>query len=73
MGETTIWEGTDLGNALRTRRKELGILQAKAACDLGFSNRLVSEIERGRSTVAYEKILRYADYLGMNLVLRERS
>lgn len=73
MMETPIWEGTDLGHALRDRRKHLGILQSKAAADLGFSHRLVSEIENGRDTVAYGKILRYASYLGMGLVIREHG
>ena len=70
--ETCIWEGADLGCALRDRRKELGIRQADAAAALGYSPRLLSEIENGRDTVAYGKILRYAGYLAMDLVLRER-
>ncbi|MBR3234516.1 MAG: helix-turn-helix domain-containing protein [Atopobiaceae bacterium] len=73
MRETIIWEGTDLGQALRSRRKNLGILQSKVAHDLGFSPRLVSEIENGRDTVTYGKILRYANYLGTDLVIRERG
>ena len=31
QGETFIWEGTDLGSALRGRRRALGIGQADAA------------------------------------------
>ena len=73
MQDVYVWEGTDLGGALRARRKELGMLQAQVAADLGFSARLVSEIENGRDTVAYGKILRYASYLGLDLVLRSRG
>lgn len=73
MAETYIWEGEDLGRALQARRRALGIRQADAARSLGFSPRLVSEIERGRDTVAYGKVLRYAGYLAMDLVLRERG
>ena len=72
-GETYIWVGTDLGDALRGRRRTLGIRQADAAAALGFSPRLLSEIENGRDTVAYGKILRYAGFLGLDLVLRERG
>lgn len=72
MHDKPIWTGEDLGSALKSRRKRLGILQSKAASDLGFSQRLVSEIEHGRETVGYGKILRYAGYLGVELVLRER-
>lgn len=71
--ETCIWEGIDLGNALRERRRTLGIRQADAASALGYSPRLLSEIENGRDTVAYGKIIRYAGYLGIDLVLRERG
>ena len=71
--ETFIWDGKDLGQALRNRRRSLDIRQADAAKDLGFSQRLVSEIENGRDSVAYGKILRYAGYLGVDLVLRERG
>ena len=71
--ETFIWEGFDLGNALRNRRHALGIRQADAAAVLGFSPRLLSEIENGRDTVAYGKIIRYAGFLGLDLVIRERG
>ena len=71
--ETYIWEGADLGAALRNRRHALGIRQADAATALGCSPRLLSEIENGRDTVGYGKILRYAGYLGMDLVVRERG
>lgn len=71
--ETYIWDGDTLGDSLRRRRKSLGIRQQDAARALGFSTRLVSEIENGRDTVAYGKILRYAGYLAMDLVLRARG
>ena len=71
--ETNIWSGKDLGKALRLRRRELGLLQADVARDLGYSARLISEIENGRDTVAYGKILRYAEFLAMDVVIRERG
>lgn len=71
--ETYVWDGNVLGQTLRTRRKELGIRQEDAARALDFSARLVSEIENGRDTVAYGKILRYAGYLAMDVILRQRG
>ena len=71
--ETIIWDGAALGAALRTQREHLGFRQADVAADLGFSARLISEIENGRETVAYGKILRYADYLAMDLAIRPRG
>ena len=70
---TIIWDGAVLGAALRARRVQLGFKQAEAAADLGFSQRLISEIENGRETVAYGKILRYADYLAMDLAISCRG
>ena len=71
--EVYVWDGGVLGESIRTRRKELGIRQEDAARALGFSTRLVSEIENGRDTVAYGKILRYAGYLAMDVILRSRG
>lgn len=71
--ETCVWEGADLGSALRNRRHDLGIRQADAAAALGYSQRLLSEIENGRDTVAYGKIMRYAGFLGIDIILRERG
>lgn len=71
--EVYVWDGNALGETLRTRRRELGIRQEDAARELGFSVRLVSEIENGRDTVAYGKILRYAGYLAMDVVLKPRG
>ena len=74
MGTTTnIWTCNDLAQALRQRRRALGIRQADAAAALGYSPRLISEIENGRDTVAYGKILRYAEYLAMNVLVQERG
>ena len=70
--ETYIWSGECLGRALAERRKSLGMRQCDVARDLGYSARLLSEIENGRDTVAYGKVLRYAGYLAMDLVIRER-
>ena len=71
--ETFIWDGPTLGHALRAQREHLGFRQADVAADLGFSQRLISEIENGRDTVAYGKILRYAEYLAMDLTIRPRG
>lgn len=68
-----IWSGDDLAVTLASRRRALGIRQADAAKALGFSPRLISEIENGRSTVGYGKILRYAEYLAMDVLLKERG
>ena len=72
-GDIFIWDSATLGKALKEQRRSLGLKQADVAGDLGFSPRLLSEIENGRDTVAYGKILRYADYLAMDFVIRKRG
>ena len=65
-------EGAALGAALRSRRKRLGYTQEDLADMLGFSPRLVGEIERGRGTVGIDKVLAFATALGVDVVAFER-
>ncbi len=67
-----ISSSTDMGSLLRSRRKELGYTQQFVADILVLSPRLVGEIERGRGTVAFERILDYAQGLGIDLAAFER-
>ena len=69
---TLVRDSEELGAALRARRKELGYTQEWCAKMLGFSPRLVGEIERGRGTVAFDKVLWYAKNLGMDIILDRR-
>ena len=57
----------------RSRRKELGYTQTQIAQFAGCSQRLISEIERGKPTVAFETVLRIANGLGIDLVLTIRG
>lgn len=63
----------DIGHVLRLRRKELGYSQAQVAALAGCSQRLISEIERGKPTVAFETVLRIAKGLGIDLQLEIRG
>lgn len=67
-----VTEGAALGTALRSRRKRLGYTQEDLADMLGFSPRLVGEIERGRGTVGIDKVLAFATALGVDVVAFER-
>lgn len=67
-----LTRGATLGDLLRRRRKSLGYTQEEVADMLGFSPRLVGEIERGRGTVGIDKVLRYAQALGIDVVAFER-
>ncbi|MBE6470319.1 MAG: helix-turn-helix domain-containing protein [Coriobacteriaceae bacterium] len=64
---------SSIGAVLRRRRRELGYTQSEVAAFCGFSQRLISEIERGRETVAIDKVMRYANGLGIDFLLRIRG
>ena len=65
---TLLPSADSLGSLLRSRRKELGYTQEFVANMLEFSPRLIGEIERGRGTVAFDRMLAYASGLGIDLV-----
>ena len=69
---TRVMECASFGPLLRKRRKSFGYTQEEVAEMLGFSPRLVGEIERGRGTVGIDKVLSYALALGIDLVALER-
>lgn len=64
-----IASAADLGALLRNRRKQLGYTQEFVASMLGFSPRLIGEMEHGRGTVAFERMLAYANGLGIDLAV----
>lgn len=62
-----------VGAAIRERRKELGYTQEWVAAMAGMSPRLIGEIERGRGTVGFEKVLLVANGLGIDLFTHVRG
>jgi len=56
-----------MGRVIRARRKELGYTQVEVAEMMGFSPRLVGEIERGRGSVGFDRVVSYAMNLGIDL------
>ena len=69
---TKIKSASDLGALLRNRRKMLGYTQEYVALLMGCSPRLVGEMERGRGTVGFDRLLLYATGLGVDLAAFER-
>ena len=63
----------DFGSLIRCRRKELGYTQEYMADVLGWSPRLIGDIERGKATVGIQRVLDLATNLGIDVTLSVRG
>ena len=57
----------ELGEAIRTRRKELHYTQAFLAEFTGFSVSFISDVERGKATAEIGKTLQLLMILGLDV------
>ena len=62
-----------LGETIRARRKELHYTQAYLAEFTGLSVTFISDVERGKTTAEIEKIIRFINVLGLNLLVEKRE
>ena len=62
-----------LGTMVRAQRRVSGITQAEAAGLAGVGIRFLSELERGKSTVALHKVMQVLSRLGLDLWLVPRG
>lgn len=67
---TPIGYMRDLGLEVRQRRKALGVSQSTVADLAGVSRKAVSEIERGKSTVRIDVLIKVVTAVGLRLELR---
>lgn len=63
-------DSVEIGSALRTARKRLGITQSDAADLADISERTVRDIEKGKDGTAFSAYVRLADVVGLSLELR---
>jgi HTH-type transcriptional regulator/antitoxin HipB len=63
----------DLGNALRTRRRELGLAQEEISSVIGVNRRVIGELERGKGTVQLRIAMEVARVLGLDIELAPRG
>ena len=63
----------ELGEAIRTRRKELHYTQAFLAESTGFSVSFISDVERGKATAEIGKTLQLLMILGLDLSVERRA
>lgn len=65
---------SDLGRELRRRRVEQGISQQLMADHLAISRATINALETGRAgDVGVKKVMKMADYLGVELCFRDKS
>ena len=68
-----VFETSDLGKAIRNRRKELGYTQSYLSEYSGLSVSFISDVENGKSTVEFGRVVGLANLLGLDIEIVSRS
>ncbi|MBE6018155.1 MAG: helix-turn-helix transcriptional regulator [Lachnospiraceae bacterium] len=66
-------DSRSFGEAIRKRRKALGYTQTYISQFSGLSVSFISDLENGKSTVELGKAIRYANLLGLDVVVTPRG
>jgi len=66
---TAIKSPQELGDALRSARKRLGLTQPRLALAAGVGVRFIVDLESGKPTVRLDSVLRVIDALGGVIIL----
>ena len=61
---TTIKSPQELGDALRSARKQLGLTQPQLALAAGVGVRFIVDLESGKPTVRFNSVMRVIEALG---------
>ena len=64
---------TDIGTAVRKKRKEDGLTLADAAALCGVGYRFMSDLENGKETVQVGKVLKVLTALGLDMTIEARK
>jgi y4mF family transcriptional regulator len=63
----------DLGALIQSARKEQGLTQIDVAGLVGFGNRFIVDLEKGKETVQMQKAMDVLALLGLELVIRKKG
>lgn len=63
----------EIGEAIRNRRKELGLNQADVAMGCHVGTRFLSDLENGKETAEIGKVLMVLQMLGIDVTLSEAN
>lgn len=69
----TINSITDISEAVKKRRKSLGLTQSECAAMCNVGNRFFSELENGKETLHIGKVINCLQILGINISLTNRE
>jgi HTH-type transcriptional regulator/antitoxin HipB len=70
---TSIRTATQVGALMLARRQTLGLSQQEVSSRLGISQNRLSELERSPERLTIERLLAYANLLGLELVLQPKA
>jgi y4mF family transcriptional regulator len=68
-----VESASDVGGIVRARRKAEGFTQSRAAALCGVGTRFLSELERGKPTTEFGKVLRVLRGFGIVVRLEPRG
>ena len=71
--EQKIYDPVALGASIRARRKSKGLTQQELADRAGCSAKFLTDLENGKPTVRFDKVLKIVMVLGMDLYLINRE
>lgn len=63
----------DLGLIIKAKRKKIGMTQKEVAAIAGVGTRFLSELENGKPTLEFDKVILISMYFGIDLVAIERK
>ena len=69
----TLSSTAELGELVRSVRKEQGLTQLDVAGLAGLSNRFVIDLEKGKETLQMQKVLEVLSLLGLEVAIRKKS
>lgn len=64
---------SDISEAVKKRRKSLGLTQSECAAMCNVGNRFFSELENGKETLHIGKVINCLQILGINISLTNRE
>lgn len=68
-----VMTATELGAAVRHRRRELNLAQEDVANVIGVNRRVIGELESGKDTVQLKIALEAARAVGLDIYLQPRG